>query len=65
MEVLLEHAKTKDHLNFTQGEVARVLLLHHPKLPADKYLIEKEDGTSKCGRVCVVCKECVFEECCG
>ncbi|XP_064387020.1 uncharacterized protein LOC135335451 isoform X2 [Halichondria panicea] len=45
VEVLLEHAKTKDHLNFTQGEVARVLLLHHPKLPADKYLIEKEDGT--------------------
>ncbi len=49
VEVLLEHGKTKDHLNFVVGEVACVLLLSHAKLPGDRYLVEKEDGTSKCG----------------
>lgn len=49
VEVLLEHGKTKDHLNFSVGDVARVLLLSHPKLPSDRYLVEKEDGTSKFG----------------
>ncbi len=48
VEVLLDQGKTKDHLQFTPGEVARVLLLSHPKLPGDRYLVEKEDGTSKC-----------------
>ena len=31
----------------TKGEVCFVLLINHPKLPDDKYFIEKEDGTSE------------------
>ena len=46
-EVLLDHPKTKSHLNVTTGEVVFILLLSHPKLPYEKYLAEKEDGSSK------------------
>ncbi len=37
----------KDHLPVEVGEIMHVLLLSHPKLPDGKYLVEKEDGTSK------------------
>jgi hypothetical protein len=47
VEVLLEHPKTKDHLQISIGEVLFVLLLAHDKLPDGKYLVEKEDGTSE------------------
>ena len=47
MEVLLDHARTKDHLSVTVGEVVYVLLISHPKLPETKYLIEKDDGTGE------------------
>ena len=47
VEALLEHPKTKDHLQVSIGEVLFVLLLTHEKLPDGKYLVEKEDGTSE------------------
>ena len=47
IEILLDHSKTKDHLNVTAGELAFVLLIAHDKLHPDKYLVEKEDGTSE------------------
>ena len=47
VEVLLGHPRTKDHLGVTDGDIAFVLLISHPKLPEGRYLAEKEDGTSK------------------
>ena len=47
MEVVLAHSKTKDHLAVEIGEVLFVLLIAHDKMSQDRYLVEKEDGTSK------------------
>ena len=47
VEILLSHPRTKDHLGVTEGDIAFVLLIYHPKLPKGRYLAEKEDGTSK------------------
>ncbi len=47
VEVLLDHSKTKDHLNCELGEILFVLLIAHEKMPGDRYLVEKEDGTSE------------------
>ena len=30
-----------------KGEACFVLLINHPKLPDDRYFVEKEDGTSE------------------
>ena len=47
VEVVLEHSRTKDHLQCEKGEVLFVLLIAHDKMPSDKYLVEKEDGNSE------------------
>lgn len=45
VEVMLNHSRTKDHLPCETGEVLFVLLIAHDKMPQDRYLVEKEDGT--------------------
>ena len=47
VEAVLEHTKTKDHLPIEVGELLFVLLIAHDKMPSDKYLVEKDDGTSE------------------
>lgn len=51
VEVVLEHTKTKDHLACDTGEILFVLLIAHEKMPSERYLVEKEDGTSECSYV--------------
>ncbi len=41
--------KTKDHMVVDMGELLFVLLIAHDKMASDRYLVEKEDGTSECG----------------
>ncbi len=49
VEVMLDHPKpTKDHIVCNTGDVLFVLLIAHEKMSPEKYLIEKEDGTSEC-----------------
>ncbi|CAI8055753.1 Filamentous hemagglutinin [Geodia barretti] len=45
VEVQEDHPKTKDHMAVSKGEQVYVLLISHPKLPNDRYFIEKDDGT--------------------
>ena len=56
VEILQDHPKAKDHMAVSQGEKYFVLLINHPKLPDDRYFVEKEDGTSElssgAARVC-------------
>ena len=47
VEVTEKQGKGKDLLPCEVGEVLFVLLIAHEKLSSDKYLVEKEDGTSE------------------
>ena len=48
VEVLLDHPKpTKDHVACAAGDILFVLLIAHEKMAGDRYLVEKEDGTSE------------------
>ena len=47
VEILEDHPKGKDHLPVSKGETCFVLLINHPKLPDERYFVEKEDGTSE------------------
>jgi hypothetical protein len=47
VEVQEDHPKAKDHMAVSKGEQVYVLLINHPKLPNDRYFIEKDDGTSE------------------
>ena len=48
VEILDDHAKAKEHMAVSKGEQCFVLLINHPKLPEERYFVEKEDGTSEC-----------------
>ena len=45
VEVTEGRSKSKDHLAVIKGEQLSVFTTSHPKLPAGKLLVEKEDGT--------------------
>ena len=44
----MDRKASKDHMAVTAGEKMSVVLITHEKLPRGKYLVEKEDGSSKC-----------------
>ena len=47
MVILEDRPKAKDHLAVVKGEIVAVILIKHDKLPQNKLLVEKDDGTSE------------------